>query len=872
MKKIIIFFLCIGIAPGAKADHITGGEMYYSFVNSSAGVYTYSVTLKLFMRCNSGREFSDPTVVTVFDRLSGAHIKDISVPLGNQQTLTLSSTNPCITDPPEVCYVAGFYYFGLSLPASANGYILSTQVNYRIQGINNMGNYVQIGATYTTEIPGNAAAVADAPKNNSAQFTGSDLVVVCAGNSFSYSFAATDADGDQLRYTFCNAYAGGAGGTPGNSLPPSAPPYISVPYAFPDFKPSSPLGNRVDINAATGLITGIAPAEGKYVVTVCVDEIRNGIVIATQRKDLQINIASCSIAAATLQSLYTVCRRTADITLYNLSTSPLIKTYNWQLINAAGSVILNSAETSPSYTFPDTGNYIMKLFINKDDPCSDSASAPVKVYPGFNPQFNYTGICINKATVFTDATTSIYGAVNSRSWDFGELNSFDDFSQDANTSYTYPTQGNKNVRLIVADSKGCIDTLYKNILIVDKPPIKMAFRDSIICVTDKVQLQANGNGIFTWAPLVDITGAGTSTPTVSPVVTTTYYADLDDKGCKNRDSVNIRVADHINLQAMPDTVICSTDNIRLHLMSDGLQYSWTPAAQLVNATLANPVAITNTTTLYEVTASTGSCSAKDQVLVTTVPYPVANAGADTVICFNTTAQLQGSINGNSYLWMPAVSLSNAAVLNPIAKPSITTAYMLLAFDTKGCPKPGIDTVVVKMLPDLHAYAGHDTTIITNQALQLNATGGAGYVWKPATNLSAANIANPVAIFTQASTGFQYKVLVYNEAGCADSASLRVKVYKTLPSVFVPNAFTPNGDGKNDLLRPIAVGIQHIEYFTVYNRWGQQVFSNTEDPESGGWNGRLAGKEQSAGVYVWIVKATDYNGEVYSKKGVVMLIR
>lgn len=871
MKKTIAFLLCICCVFCAKADHITGGEMYYTCTGFSNGEYQYNGTLKLFMRCNSGRQFADPTIISVFDRVTGDNIKDLTVALGKQETISVTSNNPCITDPPLICYVTGYFYFAVSLPPSPNGYLLASQVNFRIAGINNFGSYVQVGATYTTEIPGTVPSLPDAPKNTTAHFTGSDLVTVCAGNSFSYSFGATDADGDELRYSFCNAYAGGNGGSGSTSSPASAPPYASVPYGLPDFSGSNPLGSRVQIDPATGMITGIAPGEGKYVVTVCVQEVRGGVVIATQRKDLQINIASCVIAAATLEPLYTVCRNSKTITLENNSTSALIMTYDWQILNAGGNIIFNSTQPTPSFSFPDTGQYVMKLTVNKNGLCSDSSTAPVKVYPGLIPQFTSTGICINKPTVFTDASTSVFGIITSWKWDFGEMYNSAAVSNDADPSYTYPTQGTKNVRLIVTDSKGCIDTLFKDIAIVDKPPITMAFRDSLICITDKVQLQAGGSGNFSWTPLVNITNAGTAAPIVSPAVSTIYYANLDDNGCKNTDSVNIRVTDHVNLKAMADTLICSTDSIHMHLVSDGLTYSWTPASQFINAALANPVAITGTTTVYEVTASIGSCFAKDQVRVTAVPYPVANAGADTVICFNTIAQLNGSSDGSSFLWTPSNTLNNATILNPVAKPLITTAYILLTFDTKGCPKPGADTVIVKMLPQINAFAGNDVTIVTNQPLQLNATGGTTYVWTPATYLSATNIANPVAVITQANAGLQYKVMVYNAANCVDSAFIRVKVYKTLPAVFVPNAFTPNGDGKNDLLRPIAVGIQHMEYFNVYNRWGQLVFSNT-DPETGGWNGRLAGKEMPADAYVWVVKATDYNGNVYSKKGVVLLIR
>lgn len=870
MKKILIFFFCIGCMHIAKADHITGGEMYYIYNGFSGGEHKYSIVLKLFMRCNSGRQFADPTVISIFDKVTGERIKEISAPLGNRETISVTSNNPCITDPPVVCYETGYFYFSVSLPPSSNGYLVSSQVNFRIAGINNFGSYLQVGATYTADIPGTLPAVPEAPRNNAAHFTGSDLVTVCQDNSFTYSFAATDADGDELRYFFSNAYAGGNGGSGSNSGPATAPPYASVPYATPAFDGDAPLGSRVKIDPVTGLISGIAPAEGKYVVTVGVQEIRAGVVIATQRKDLQINIANCTIAAATLQADYAFCRDTASITMENLSTSPLVKSYEWQLFNEGGSVIFNSNQPRPVLTFPDTGRYLVKLVVNKNDLCADSNTAPVKFYPGLKPAFSSSGICVNKPVLFTDASTSRYGTVNKWSWDFAEPLLFDDFSASRNPSYAYPQAGLKNVRLIVSDSKGCTDTVFKEIGIVEKPPIQLAFRDTLICVTDKVQLQANGNGNFSWSPAVNIVYPDAAAPIVSPPGTLTYFVDLDDNGCRNRDSVRVRVVDHINLQAMADTVICSTDSIHMRLVSDGIKYSWAPAAQFVNPAVANAIAITKNSTLYEVTASIGSCSAKDQVRVTTVPYPAAYAGADTSICFNTSAQLSAVIKGNSFTWSPSAQLSNPASLSPIARPLVTTAYVLAVYDNKGCPKPGYDTVVVKTLPPIHAAAGNDTVIVAHQRLQLNATGGVKYQWSPASYLSATDISNPVAIIDQANGGLQYNVLVYNEIGCSATAHLNVKVYATAPNVFVPNAFSPNGDGKNDVLRPITAGIEHLAYFNVYNRWGKMVF--TSKNEGNGWNGRLLGKDQAADTYVWELRATDYNGRLITAKGVVVLVR
>lgn len=870
MKKLSALFLSIFSLLAARADHITGGEMYYKFTGVSGGNYTYSVTMKLFMRCNSGRQFANPAIIGVFNKSSGVRVSDINVPLGRQETLQLSNFSKCISNPPAVCYEVGYYEFTVSVPPSADGYLLAGQVNYRVANIRNLtSGYSSIGATYTAEIPGTAAG-ANAPRNSSASFTGSDLVIICAGNNFNYSFAAADEDGDQLRYSFGVAYQSGTSGGPGNSTPPVPPPYQSVPYNS-SYSGSSPLGNDVNVNASTGLITGTAPQDaGIYVVTVCVEELRNGVVIATQRKDIQVNVAPCTIASALLLKEYMLCRDTKTLTVSNLSLSPLINTQAWEFINARGVTLFTSTSSTVTYTFPDTGVYRIRLLINKGQECSDSSSSLVRVYPGFHPDFTFSGICFNKPTRFLDASSTVYGRLSSWNWDFGETGSLDDTSVQTGSVYTYPSIGQKNVRMIAGNSVGCLDTVYKNVFITDKPPINLAFRDTLICVNDPVQLKASGSGLFSWTPVRSMRDAATPTPTVTPAVTTTYFVDLNEDGCLNRDSVKVRVTDHVDLQAMNDTTICQGDTLRLHISSDGFQYLWTPASQLINPTTRNPLAFPGSTTTYAVTASIGSCRASDQITVTTVPYPVVNAGADTTICYNTTAQLHATTNGSLFTWFPFGTLSNRNSLSPVARPGVTTAYVFSGYDTKGCPKPGSDTVTVKVLPDIQAFAGRDTVAVTGQPLQLQATGGVSYTWSPATGLSATNLANPIALFTQPAEAIQYKVSVFNEVGCVDEAFVKVKVFKTGPSVFVPTAFTPNSDGHNDVLRPIAAGIKKIDHFSIYSRWGQLIFTTSEPNR--GWDGTLQGAAQTSGTYVWMVKATDYTGKTYVSKGTVILIR
>ena len=866
MKKFCLILFLTTLSHLAKADHITGGEMYYTYNGLTGGENSYTVTLKLFMRCNSGRQFPNPAVVSVFNKLSFERFSDFSVSLMREETISMIDTDPCITDPPTVCYVVGYYQFVISLPLNQAGYILSSVVNYRIRGINNI-NTDQIGATYSCEIPG-TQPLNNGHVNISATFTGTDLVVVCAGNYFEYSFGARDDDGDELRYYFCAAYQSThnfIGGEPAGN-----PPYRSVVYNSPEYSASFPLGDKVTINPKTGLISGIAPKAGIYVVTVCVEEVRNTVLIATQRKDLQINIADCSVAAALLNEEYMLCDNSRSIGINNQSNSPLIKTYNWEVFNPAGSVIYTTTTPTLNYTFNANGTYTALLTVNKGELCTDTTSTKIFVYPGLVPNFTFDGICIHKPTIFSDKTITSSGTVNSWTWDFGQNGYNNDTSTQRNPSYAFPDEGVKNTRLIVTTTDGCRDTVFKSIAAIDKPPISLGFYDTLICVNDRLQLLANGVGNFSWFPAYNMTGPNTANPTVFPTTTTTYYADLEVEGCTNRDSVMVIVTDHVNLQVMSDTTICAGDTIMLHVVSDGLQFSWTPSQQLTNPSVRDPIAVTDATTTYQVRATIGGCSTVGNITVKAVPYPFADAGKDTIICYNTQASLHAVTDGYGWEWSPGASLSNAVALNPVAYPQHTSDYVFTVYDNRGCPKPGTDTVRVTVLPKLVASAGEDTAVVVGQTLQLNASGGDTYLWSPAQSLSDVNIANPVAVFTEPSNGIPYRVLVYNSAGCADTALINIKVYATLPTVFVPSAFTPNSDGLNDILRPMAVGMQEIQFFQVYNRWGQLVFMTQQNAK--GWDGRVNGQLQSNNTYVWMVKAIDFTGAVYFKKGTVTLIR
>src|SRR4030095_14991090 len=218
---------------------------------------------------------------------------------------------------------------------------------------------------------------------------------------------------------------------------------------------------------------------GSYVITVCVNEYRNGSLINTHRKDFILKVADCDFVAAQLPISATFCDD-FKVDFANQTPSSLIYAWHWDF-GVTGITNDTSIFEAPSYTYADTGIYTVKLVVNPGDQCSDSATMRLGVFPGFFPGFISSGICVNKPTQFLDTSISAYGVVNKWSWNFGETSVNNDTSHIKNTGYSYPTIGIKTVELIVSSSKGCIDTVYKDLQIIDKPPITLAFRDTLIC-------------------------------------------------------------------------------------------------------------------------------------------------------------------------------------------------------------------------------------------------------------------------------------------------------------------------------------------------------------------------------------------------------
>jgi gliding motility-associated-like protein len=886
MKKyILILFFVTSFIP-VIAKHITGGEVIYDYKSpGAANSKIYTITLRLFRdnTCTGCSVMPTSVGLRIFNNDNNSQLSgDLNIPLNSQQPVAIILSPPCLSNQPTLDYNVGLYIIDIEVPNNNNGYTITYQTCCRVDNIENIGNgtTIQVGSTYTGGIPGNNS-LSNNLNDNGARFE-TGISIICAGKPFKLDFSAIDPDNDVLEYSFVNAYDGGpannstCNGCPAAFASPIAPPYPFISYQTA-YSGLNPFGTNAVINSSTGIISGIAPSAGKYIIAVNVKSFRNGNFITSHRKDFIVTVAPCDFASSELKVSYTNCDN-LDFLFKNENSSLLNLTFDWNFGDPASGLNNTSTQEFPPHTYSAPGNYTLTLIVNRNTPCADTATALVRVWPGFNPAFApIPPQCKNTPVQFTDLTTTSYPPVTYWHWDFGVTTLTNDTSRLKNPTYTYTDSGTYKGTFIVETVKGCRDTLYPEIKIVDKP-IFFVSNDTLICTIDTLQLKTNVNtGTIIWSPNTAIDNVNSFTPLVSPDVTQVYTANYTDQfGCKNSDAVTVNVVNEVTLLDLKDTVICRTDQATLNLNTDALYFNWTstPASTITTPTTKNPVILpTAASTTYFVKASiSNKCFKEKNIEVKTVPYPIPNVSSNAPICFGKDAQLNAS-GGSDFTWSPAIYLSNIKSQNPqVIKPLKTTTYTVTVKDTLGCPKPVSKPITVEVIKIIADAGPSDTSIVLDQPLFLNATSNTttpvDYFWtSPNTWLSDINIKNPIA---NPLNNITYKVIVTNSIGCEGSDTINVKVFFLPPDIYVPSAFTPSPDGKNDLFRPIALGIKSLELFSVYSRWGQLLYSTNKI--NAGWDGKYKGVAQNPGTYVWQANATDYKNKKIARKGTVILIR
>jgi gliding motility-associated-like protein len=831
-----------------QASHIVGGEIYYECIGNN----NYLVTLKVYRDCYNGQApFDNPANIFIYNG-GGSLVDVLSVPFPGSDTLPNDANNPCLIVPPNICVEEAVYTYNVNLPANGSGYTLIYQRCCRNITIVNIPDPSNTGATYEATMPDSNVVIC----NSSPYFNNFPPTVICVDFPFSFDHSATDPDGDSLVYELCSPYYGA------NSIDPQPyPPYAygNLTFSSP-YSASDPMGGSppMAIDPETGWLTVTPNAIGQFVVGVCVTEYRNGEMISIHRRDFQFNVAECgSAAVASVPAVLNGCDG-FSFSFPNYSTNAI--TFLWDF-GVPGTTTDTSTLFSPTYVYSDTGIYTVTLYANPGTSCADTATTQVYVFPTFTGSIQAPDGCAGLPVQFTDSTTTTYGVINNWDWNFAGQGT----SNEQNPQFTFTDPGNYQVTLEVTNTLGCSDSVTTTV-VVNPQPVAFAAPDTLICYLDSVQLTGTGAGSYQWAPDYALSNDTISNPWAGPDQTTQYILRVQNQwGCYDEDTIEISVFDSIEAIGTADTVICPGDQVQLNV-SGGSYFLWTPAAGLSDPYIGNPVASPVSSTLYTVITGAGSCTDTLEIYVGVKPFPLIAAGPDQQICIGDSVQIDAA-GGTWYHWSPEPSLTDPNIANPVAFPSSTTQYYLQSTDSNSCPVLIFDSLTVFVIVPEPLTITPDTLIYLGTSAQLYAYGAAFYDWNPKETLSDSYVENPTA--TPLITT-EYLVDAVTEDGCKLTGSVTVTVEED-PLVIFPNAFTPNGDGMNDEFYPLVFGLFETEVFSVFNRWGQLVYTTSDLQQ--GWDGQHGGKKSEVGTYVYYLRGNSATtGKEYFLKGNVVLLR
>lgn len=494
----LIFIFLFLFHHKSYSTHIIGGEMYYECLGyGNNGLDTtkrrYLITIKLYRDCGSQSQFDQVLGFTIY-RQSGSKYINTKAGNGNNSEYRITWDNvvhnidppeyPCLDLPPNICGEAAIYEYTVELPIINENYLIVWQRCCRNGTITNIQNPLDDGATFSIEIhPESQRSCNSSPRFNSFPPT-----VLCVNAPFKFDHSAIDKEGDYLIYEFCEPLKGGGRGNGGcNSPTPTPdcpPPFTPVDYKFP-YSALFPLGGNppVTINSLDGIITGTPDVVGQFVVSVCVYEYRNGVLLSVLKRDFQFNVAHCDgVIEAKLLGANQLTPDRFEITLcgskdYQVLNASIDQRYIneilWTYEN--GGAIDTFIGWAPLIKFKEGGLHSGKFIINPYTNCGDTGYFKINVIPDLTSQFTAVyDSCKAGPVKLLDQSTSTYSNIQSWNWSAGD--GITAFKQNPEIQYLKP--GTYPVLLTIKDNFGCVSQNFKEIKWYPSPDV-IVFRPNL---------------------------------------------------------------------------------------------------------------------------------------------------------------------------------------------------------------------------------------------------------------------------------------------------------------------------------------------------------------------------------------------------------
>ena len=432
----------------------------------------------------------------------------------------------------------------------------------------------------------------------------------------------------------------------------------------------------------------------------------------------------------------------------------------------------------------------------------------------------------------------------------------------------------------------CLGTITDSVTItvVPKTPVN-AGRDTSTCIHNDINLKAVITAPFgpytqRWTPSTGLSDSTSATPTVKDPTSTTDYVfavtyTYHNHTCVSADTMVLTVIPYLTVNAGPDTTVCIHNNFQLDAVvgaaAGTYNVMWSPGTFLSDSTIYNPVmqdATDPITYIVTVIPKGGvSCPTRDTVHLDIIPVFTFDT-KDTSICTGQSVRVSGVWNPNlKYSWSPLNGVSDPLSFSTNIQPNATGSYVLTATDNRGCVQRDTVNINLWVNPSVSVQSDVATMTCTHQAVHLTAAGAVRYTWSPGVFCNDSTLSDP--IITNMAFPTLFTVTGTDANGCSRSASIPIDVNE-IPEVFMPNAFTPNGDNKNDKIHPVIYCDFIMERFNVFNRFGMQVFVTIYPND--GWDGFDHGVPADIGTYFYEIMGHKLTGEHLLLKGDITLIR
>lgn len=519
--------------------------------------------------------------------------------------------------------------------------------------------------------------------------------------------------------------------------------------------------------------------------------------------------------------------------------------YSWNFGDGS-----TSNQFSPSHNYSDTGTFDVTLIVSDSISCinSDTAIIQVQVYALNNATIigNDT-ICLGDSTLLTG-----YGGTNYNWTPSSYLNS--NISQQV---YASPPS-NIDYTLIATDSCGVDSASISINVIVDNYQISP---DTTLCLGDSIHINISGGLEYFWYSLGGLIYPDSSSPYLFPSTDQYYYVEITTQyNCVFKDSILIEVDNSIpQINLTNDTSMCIGDSLFFSLNNLN-NASWSPNQYLSNSNNTNTWAFPINDITYYVSSSNQCGTSYDSVLVNVLGISGSSNG-DTTICKGDTVILTAEL-GETYLWVPQNSLSNPDSSVTNAFPTTTTTYEVTITNNLGCDMNLQVAVIVRPSPVVDAGPTQWSSYGNMTTLQGNVNTSI-YYWNNDEWLSCYDCLNPQAA---PSENTYYVLNAIDNEGCYNSDTTYIKMEGF---IYVPNTFTPNNDGINDVFEIKGESINNFNLW-IFNRWGEQIYYSSIQDDF--WDGTYMNTECKIDVYVWKIEYLDARNNLGKLKGHVNLLR